>query len=122
MAATHVEMSTDDALLAAYAATRDGEAFRPLLERYLPLVHSAARRQLAGDTAAADDVSQAVFILLADRAARAAGHAARVAAARHAPRRRAVGANRPPPRRLRTACRRQQQGDSRDRPRRPNHG
>jgi len=60
----------DDLLLAAYAATRDGAAFRRLVERHLPLVHSAARRQLAGDAAAADDVAQAVFLLLAERPGR----------------------------------------------------
>ena len=59
--------SSDQQLLRDFAGNRDESAFTALVERYLPLVHSTARRQL-GDSALADDVSQQVFVLLAHRA------------------------------------------------------
>lgn len=60
-------MTTDADLLARYAASRDGGAFAELARRYLPLVYAAARRR-TGDAALADDVCQAVFIVLAKKA------------------------------------------------------
>ena len=58
----------DDAqLLAAYIASRSEPAFRRLVERHLPMVRAAARRQLR-DPQLADDVAQAVFLLLARKA------------------------------------------------------
>ena len=60
-------MSNDAALLRRYA-DGDEAAFRELVERHLPLVYSTALRQVGGDCAVAEDVTQSVF---ADFAARA---------------------------------------------------
>ena len=57
----------DRQLLADYARTGSEAAFAQLVERYLGLVHSAARRQVQDDALAAD-VAQAVFLLLARKA------------------------------------------------------
>ena len=63
---------TDGDLLQRYAASRDSEAFTELVRRHGGMVHAAARR-LAGD-GDADDVAQAVFLLLAQRAGKLARH------------------------------------------------
>ena len=55
----------DVALLRRYAAEGSEAAFTQLVERYLPLVYSAALRQVGGDRSAAEDVAQHVFIELA---------------------------------------------------------
>ena len=57
----------DHELLQAYAASRDEDAFKSLTERYMGLVYSAALRQ-TGNQPAADDVTQAVFLTLAQKA------------------------------------------------------
>jgi RNA polymerase sigma factor (sigma-70 family) len=57
----------DQELLQAYVTQRDEQAFRVLVERYVPIVHAAARRQVP-DAHLAEDVTQAVFIMLTRKA------------------------------------------------------
>src|SRR5688572_4987729 len=60
--------AADDAtLLRGFTATRDQHAFAMLVRRYVDLVYSAARRQVRDD-AMAQDVTQQVFVTLADKA------------------------------------------------------
>jgi len=62
-------MSPDDTtLLDTFIASRDGAAFRALVNRYAGLVHSVARR-VTGSHDLARDVTQEAFIRLAGRAA-----------------------------------------------------
>ncbi len=58
---------TDHQLLADYAAQRSEAAFAELVRRHVDLVHSAALR-LVRDAHAAQDVTQAVFLALAQNA------------------------------------------------------
>ncbi|MBW3653504.1 MAG: sigma-70 family RNA polymerase sigma factor, partial [Actinobacteria bacterium] len=60
-------MDDDSALLKQFISTRDEQAFEALVRRYVDLVYSAARRQVRDD-AAAQDVTQQVFVLLAEKA------------------------------------------------------
>jgi RNA polymerase sigma factor (sigma-70 family) len=62
-------------LLRRYAEQGAEEAFAELVRRHIGLAHSAARRQLPGEAAAAD-VTQAVFTELARQARRLARHPA----------------------------------------------
>ena len=62
------QLSGDEAqLLTEYAATRSPDAFRGLVDRYVNIVYAAARRQVR-DAELARDVTQAVFLVLAEKA------------------------------------------------------
>ncbi len=61
-------MTTDDLkLLREFAATQSDVAFAALVERNIALVHSVALRS-TGDTHLAEEITQAVFIILARKA------------------------------------------------------
>ena len=62
-------LSTEEAqLLRQYVDTRSDEAFGRLVDRYVNIVYAAARRQVR-DGDLARDVTQAVFLVLAEKAA-----------------------------------------------------
>src|SRR5258708_37539184 len=63
-----MENMTDSELLQRYAQSRCESAFTELVDRYLDFVHSAALRQVGGDTHLAQDVTQSVFVDLARKA------------------------------------------------------
>ncbi len=60
-------MSDDMTLVREFAASQSEAAFTALVERHIGLVHSSALRQ-SGDPQLAEDISQAVFIILARKA------------------------------------------------------
>ena len=61
------DQMTDEQALADFTKTRSAEAFTALVQRYVDLVHSTAVR-VTRDAHLAEDVTQAVFIVLARRA------------------------------------------------------
>jgi RNA polymerase sigma factor (sigma-70 family) len=60
-------MQRDSELLTQYTRDGSGQAFAELVRRYVHLVYSAARRQV-GNAHLAEDVTQAVFMILSQRA------------------------------------------------------
>ncbi len=62
-------MTDNDELLRQYAETGSEQAFTELVMRNLPLVYSAALRQVGGDEQLAKEVAQTVFTDLARKAA-----------------------------------------------------
>ncbi|HVT87582.1 MAG TPA: sigma-70 family RNA polymerase sigma factor [Tepidisphaeraceae bacterium] len=59
--------ASDSDLLAEYARSRSADAFGQIVSRYIDIVHAAATRQVH-DPHLADDVCQAVFLILSQRA------------------------------------------------------
>lgn len=73
---TEFQRCRETELLELYASGRSEDAFAELVRRQVDLVYSAALRQVGGDSAAAADVTQAVFVELARQARRLVRHPA----------------------------------------------
>jgi len=62
-------MNNDAHLLRQFSRDGSEQAFRELVQRYIPLVNATARRMTAGDAHLAQDITQVVFTNLARKAA-----------------------------------------------------
>ncbi len=69
-------MCNDAELLARYAQNGSESAFTELVQRQINLVYSTALREAHGDAFLAEDITQAVFINLAQKAAKLKSHPA----------------------------------------------
>src|SRR5260221_1415224 len=69
-------MQTDVELLRRYAEHRSENAFAELVQRHIDLVYSAALREAHGDSAQAEDITQAVFAELARKSSSLGRHPA----------------------------------------------
>jgi RNA polymerase sigma factor (sigma-70 family) len=63
-----MKMTDGHTLLSLYAKTGSDSAFRELVSRYLDFVYSTAFRLVGGDAETAQDVTQTVFVALAEKA------------------------------------------------------
>ena len=70
-----MQESQDSELLRQYACEKSDEAFAALVARHVNMVYSAALRK-TGNPAAAQEITQAVFIILAQKAIRLLPHTA----------------------------------------------
>jgi DNA-directed RNA polymerase specialized sigma24 family protein len=61
---------TDLEYLRQYAATGSHDAFAHVVRQHVDMVFTAARRQTGGDDDLAEEVTQRVFIALAQKAGR----------------------------------------------------
>src|ERR1700761_8399419 len=61
------EVGAESRLLRRYAARQDDAAFDAIVRQYAPMVYAAARRRI-GDATLAEDVTQAVFMILTTKA------------------------------------------------------
>src|SRR5436190_23816816 len=76
MAALALANCRDVQLLSAWRDCRDREAMDELVRRHIGFVYGAARRMLHGDASWAQDVTQAVFMLLIQKSPRIGSDAA----------------------------------------------
>ena len=62
------ELMKSEQVFRRYLETHSAAAFAELVKCYIDLVHGTATRSLGGDRSLADDVTQAVFLLLSQKA------------------------------------------------------
>ena len=75
--------ASDMDLLRQYAADQSDPAFAELISRHVNLVYSTALRQ-TGNPHAAEEITQAVFIILAQKAGRTASRPPEISPAQRA--------------------------------------